>query len=381
MKIASVVSAFALLWSALVPAQAQLQATHATPLLEQLDSPWGISFLDEQKFVFTERSGTLVVASLTPENNAEILARINVSNVIPDIFVNAQAGLFDVLNITKNESENLQLLLSYACGVSSANQTCVARTELTKDLELENTTVIFRATPTKKGAAHFGGRLLQLPDSTILVTLGDGFDYREQAQVTTNLLGSIARIDTSGRTPNNNPFIGTENAAPNLFSYGHRNVQGIAYHAEWNAILSTEHGPRGGDELNHIRGGRNYGWPLLTNGVDYTGAMITPYRDLPGMEPPLYDWTPSIAPAGLTLFENTALIPALAARKITALTLSQRGQQISVLNEYDLVSESTDITWNHRVRDIELHPTKSSILVLVDGTDGQIIELEITDAP
>lgn len=366
---------------ALPHAYAELQVDKLDTVVGDLSYPWGIEVLSENTLVVTERTGSLVVIQLDSSfNSGSVVKRINLAPEIPDLFVNAQAGLFDVLILNSND-DGTTLLLSYACGTQSNNHTCVARTDLSPTYELENTSAIFRSRPGKRGAAHFGGRLLALPDESVLITLGDGFDYREQAQVTSNHFGSIARIYPDGSTPDNNPFVGVDNTLPSLYSYGHRNVQGIAYHPEWNVILSTEHGPRGGDELNQIEAGHNYGWPLLTTGLDYTGASITPHKDLPGMEPYLYQWTPSIAPAGLTLLNNTALIPALAARKIIAVELTYDSENVSVLNEYDILSSETSISLNQRIRDIQRIPNQQAIWVLTDSPSGSILRIELTGTP
>ncbi|CUS48455.1 MAG: glucose/sorbosone dehydrogenase family protein [Idiomarinaceae bacterium HL-53] len=362
---------------------ADISVTDQHVLLEGLDSPWGIATLDERTLLITERTGHLTTVILDDnQRDAEVVNRFSLRREIPDIYVEGQAGVFDLL-ITKPLSDEVTrptLFISYACGSRIANYLCVARGELDENYALLNTTVIFRTSPAKRGAAHFGGRLTQLPDQTLLVTFGDGFDLREQAQITSNHFGSILRIHPNGSTPNNNPLISQPDARPQIYSYGHRNVQGIAYHPDWNVVLSTEHGPRGGDELNQIIAGGNYGWPLLTGGVDYTGAQITPHESLAGMESPLFEWTPSIAPSGLTLLHQYAFIPALAAKHIEVLTLSLEQGEVQVLAHKILIDASTTPSLHERIRDIEVHPLQNALLVLTDGPQAKLIQLNLMES-
>jgi glucose/arabinose dehydrogenase len=221
---------------------------------------------------------------------------------VPPVFNDAQAGLFDVVLSPDFEADQA-VFLAYACGTASANHLCVARGQL-QGMALEGVVEIFRAKPAKQGSAHYGGRMAWLPDGTLIVTLGDGFDYREQAQDLSSHLGKIVRLNPDGSAPADNPFVGRDDALPEIYSYGHRNVQGLVYDSVEGLLIAHEHGPRGGDEINIIEPGHNYGWPVITHGIDYTGAMITPFVEREGMEQPLLHWTPSIAPSGMTRYRG-----------------------------------------------------------------------------
>jgi len=225
----------------------------------------------------------------------------------------------------------------------------------------------------KDTPVHFGGRMAFLPDGTLLIGLGDGFDYREQAQLLDNHFGKIARIHTDGSVPQDNPFLGTEGALPEIYSYGHRNIQGLVFDAETGLIWQHEHGPRGGDEVNIIRPGENYGWPLATHGIDYSGAMVSPWRSQPGMIDPTHVWTPSIAPAGMTLYRGEMfaewngrlLVSALAARHARVLAID--GQQVA--DDRIILEEIGE-----RLRDIRTAPD-GSVWVLTDANPGKVLRI------
>ena len=195
---------------------------------------------------------------------------------------------------------NRLVYLSYSAGTEEANRTTVIRGRLDEGLtELSDVEQIFQG-PEKQHALHFGGRLEFIGDGTLLVALGDGFRWMDQAQDTGDYFGTVARINADGSIPADNPF--TAGDAPGVFTYGHRNVQGLEYDPSTNMIWAHEHGPKGGDELNLLEAGKNYGWPKITYGVNYNGSIITPNTEAEGMEQPVVKWVPSIAPSGLLLY-------------------------------------------------------------------------------
>jgi len=155
--------------------------------------------------------------------------------------------------------------------------------------------------PNKEGSFHYGGKMVFLPDGTLIVSVGEGFSYREQAQNLSWELGKLLRVNADGSVPVDNPF---PNEAPRVYSYGHRNPQGLIFDAGSQRILMHEHGPKGGDELNVIEAGKNYGWPAITYGVDYSGAVISPFTEADGMEQPMTYWVPSIGPSGLAIYRG-----------------------------------------------------------------------------
>jgi len=234
-----------------------------------LESPWSVAEIGDH-YLITEKAGKLL--RISGDSETEI------TGLPDDIFVSGQGGLLDIV-AAPDFSQSNELYMSYAYGNSDANGTALLRAKLTGNT-LENSTIIFRASPPKAAASHFGGRIVFLPDDTLVLTLGDGFAYREEAQNVNSHLGKIVRLNRDGGTPSDNPKL---EGKPQIYSMGHRNVQGLAYDAQTGQLWEHEHGPRGGDELNLIKPGANYGWPIATTGLDYNGAKISPFKQYEGM--------------------------------------------------------------------------------------------------
>ena len=277
----------ALLPMTIVPAAEYELRTIATGL----DKPWSIAEIDENAFLVTEKGGRLIKlfkdGSITAIKGA------------PEVYFASQGGLLEVLP-DPGFSQNRTVYLSFSGGDKSANRTTVMRAVLDGDT-LKNPETILEVSPDKEGSAHYGGKLAFLPDGTLLVSVGEGYKYREEAQNLAWELGKLLRIRPDGTAPSDNPF---PEQAPRVYSYGHRNPQGLVYDAETDRVLMMEHGPKGGDELNHIVAGYNYGWPAITYGVDYSGAVISPYTEADGMQQPLKYWVPSIGPSGLAIYRG-----------------------------------------------------------------------------
>ena len=286
-------------------------------IAEGLDTPWSIAELPNGGFLITERTGGL----------KHVDADGVVSDIagVPPVFAQRQGGLFDV-TLHPDYANNSTIFLAYASGDEASNRTTIARATL-GDKALEDLEVIYGVTPTKRGGGHFGGRMAFLSDGTLLLTSGEGYAYREEAQNIENELGKLIRMTESGAAPADNPY---PTESPYVYSYGHRNPQGLIVDPETQAIWLTEHGPKGGDELNFVEKGKNYGWPAITYGVDYSGAIISPYTELPRMEQPAKYWVPSIATSGLALYQHDAmpslkgqfLVGGLKARKLVAVDVS-----------------------------------------------------------
>tara|TARA_Y100000748_G_scaffold215067_1_gene180376 strand:+ start:692 stop:1786 length:1095 start_codon:yes stop_codon:yes gene_type:complete len=333
-------------------------------LADGLSNPWSLAFLPDGGMLVTERSGQLRLIDAAGQLRAEPVAGV------PEAFVNGQSGLMEVA-LAPDFAESGELFLSYSCGTREASHTCLAAATFNGEA-LENTHEIFRVQPAKKGSAHYGGRIAFLPDNTLLLTLGDGFDYREQAQNTANHLGSIVRLNRDGSAPEDNPFVGQADAMPELYSIGHRNVQGILVD-DAGRVFSHEHGPRGGDEINLIEAGKNYGWPKITYGIDYNGSQISPYTELPGLEQPLVYWDPSIAPSGMTLYQGelfpewqgSLLVSALAGKEVRRVELkgNAAGEQESLFTELD-----------QRFRDVRTGPD-GAVYLLTDSPSGQLLRV------
>ncbi|MEX0604046.1 MAG: PQQ-dependent sugar dehydrogenase [Marinobacter sp.] len=332
---------------------------------EGLEHPWSIAFLPGGGALVTERVGRLRLLSKDGKLQPEPLSGV------PEVFASGQSGLNEV-SLAPDFPDSQQIYLSYACGTAKANHTCLARSRL-GDQGLENTEEIFRVQPAKVGAAHYGGRIAWLPDDTLALSLGDGFDYREEAQKLTSHIGTIVRLNGDGSAPADNPFKGQQDALPEIYSYGHRNVQGLIYDSEENRLIAHEHGPKGGDEINLIEAGKNYGWPITSFGLDYTGARVTPFTDRPGMESPLLQWTPSIAPSGMTLYtgelfpqwQGDLLVGALAAKQVHRVSLENgEAREVEVLFE----------ALNERIRDVETGPD-GAVYLLTDSANGQVLRV------
>lgn len=334
-------------------------------LAEGLEYPWSLSFLPSGGFLLTERSGQLV----TLGSDGQMLQKLDVN--LPDLYAASQGGLLEVL-LAEDFAQSGRLFLSYVCGTANANSVCLASANWQAN-QLIDVKQIFRAKPDRRGAAHYGGRMVQLPDQSLVLTLGDGFDYREQAQNKANHLGKIVRLQQDGSVPTDNPFVGQAAVAAEIFTLGHRNVQGIVYDAATGNLWSHEHGPKGGDELNLLQAGVNYGWPVATTGIDYTGARISPFTRFAGMAEPVYQWSPSIAPAGMTLYRGEAfpqyqgniLITALAGKALHRLVLD--GDK--VVEEEKLLTEL-----DSRLRDVRTGPD-GLIYILTDGPAGKLLRL------
>jgi glucose/arabinose dehydrogenase len=334
---------------------------------DELDHPWCVAFLPDGGLLVTERPGRL--RRIAPDGSvSEPLAGV------PPVYFAGQGGLFDVL-LDPDFERNARLYLSYAHGTRQANATRVARARLEPD-GLADVTVIFRVTPEKSLPQHFGGRLLFLPDGTLLLTTGEGFNFREQAQDTSSLLGKTVRINTDGSLPPDNPFADGQGGHPAVWTWGHRNPQGLARDPDSGRIYLHEHGPRGGDELNLLEPGRNYGWPAITYGMDYSGAYVSPFTRADGMEQPLTYWVPSIAPSGLAVyrgeefpaFRGSLLVGALVDREVRRVTLNADGST----SEEALFSELGE-----RIRDVRVAPD-GAIYLVTDGNPGRVLRVSAT---
>ncbi|MEH6499548.1 MAG: PQQ-dependent sugar dehydrogenase [Pseudoalteromonas distincta] len=334
-------------------------------LAEGLENPWSLAFLPDGGMLITERTGQLRHINAAGELQAEPVSGV------PEVYVSGQAGLFEIALDPEFEQNN-RVFLSYACGTAKANHACLASATLDGQA-LTDVEEIFRVTPAKSGSAHYGGRIAFLPDNTLLLGLGDGFNYREESQKTTSHIGAIVRLNRDGSVPEDNPYVGQEDALPELYSIGHRNVQGLIYDVEGQRVLAHEHGPRGGDEINLIEPGNNYGWPKITYGVDYSGAVISPHTELPGLEQPLLEWTPSIAPAGFALYRGelfpewngNLMVAALAAKEVRRVVMegNEVVEQESLFKELD-----------SRFRDVRSGPD-GALYLLTDAEDGKLLKV------
>ena len=332
---------------------------------EGLEYPWGVTFISENEMLVTELSGNLRRVSngvLSPEPIGGV----------PEVLFAGQGGLSDVA-IDPNFADNRLIYLSFSAPDSNQpklNQLKVIQARLDGNVLVDHKT-IFKSDPPRKTAAHYGARLAFLADGTLLITSGDGFNYREQAQVLDNHFGKILRYNTDGSIPQDNPFTTTPDALPEIWSYGHRNLQGLVV-ADDGTVYEHEHGPQGGDEINLILPGKNYGWPAITYGVDYSGAMISPFTDQPGMEQPFKYWDPSIAPSGMTLY-NGAMFPHWQGSLFISALVPGDVRRIG-MQDTNIIEEEILFTEFGRIRNIVSAPDGSLILV-TDGDNGKLIRV------
>jgi len=341
---------------------------HVEVLAENFNRPWGLSFLPDGRMLVAERSGGVQLV------NADGKQRIALKNV-PEAFVGSQAGFFEAL-VHPDYAENGWIYLSYAWGTKKENGLRISRAKLDGD-SLTDLEVLFTVAPLKKGGAHYGGRIAFLPDGTFAVGTGEGYNYREDSQKLDSLMGKVVRLNADGSIPSDNPFVGHKEARPEIWSYGHRNPQGLVVDAVTGTLYLHEHGPRGGDEINVIEPSLNYGWPAITYGVEYSGAQITPYTELPNMEQPMMYWVPSIAPAGFAQLRNSQfkawdgdfLVSALAGKELRYIDMEEG----TVVGQYRLLTEL-----DQRFRDVRQAPD-GAIYVLTDSSSGQLLKITPKD--
>lgn len=330
-----------------------------------LRRPWSVAFLPDGRRLVTEIEGRLRAVATDGA-----ITDIAMTGFPPIHHAGGVAGLMEVA-LDPDFGNNAILYLTTSYGETSANGTRLVRARLNGD-RLEDVRILFSSS-LKSDDGNNGGRLAFLPDGSVLLTVGDGSSRREEAQSLASHQGKVIRVDREGRAPADNPFTGRAGAAAEIFSLGHRNPQGIAVASGSGEVLVSDHGPRGGDEVNIVGAGTNHGWPILTGGIDYSFARVTPFRRLAGFEDATLEWTPSIAPAGLAIYEGdlfpgwkgSLLVPALKERSIRRL-VRQDGRVVG--QELLLADLKT------RMRDVKVAPD-GSVYVLTDGIDARLLRL------
>lgn len=341
-------------------------ALRVVTLLKGLDHPWALAFLPDGRKLITERRGTLRLVGTDGQLQREAVGGL------PRVVQHGQGGLMDVV-LHPRYAENGWIYLSYAAPGDGGVSTEIARGRLKGD-RLEEVQVLFRMQPKTGGGRHFGSRLVFDRNGLLYVTLGDRGE-QERAQNMNEHLGKIIRLHDDGRVPADNPFAKQSGARAEIFSVGNRNVQGAALHPQTGELWAHEHGPQGGDELNVIRAGRNYGWPVITYGRNYgTGTRIGEGTSRPGIEHPLHHWIPSIAPSGMAFYTGNAFpnwrgdvfVGALAGQVLVRLKLD--GEK--VVKEERMLRGSLG-----RIRDVRVGPD-GFIYLLTDSSDGVLARLE-----
>ena len=347
-----------------------------TTVLEGLERPWSIAWLPDGAMLITERPGRLRIVRKGVLDPTPITG-------VPEIFAVNQGGLMEV-SLHPRFAENRFVYLTYSHGTNEANRTRVARATF-DGKALRDLKVIFEVNQAKSGGQHFGSRIIWLPDSTMLVAIGDGGNppvqldgdlIRKQAQNLRSRLGKIVRLNDDGSIPKDNPFVGRTNADPAIWSYGHRNIQGLAFDPATRRVWATEHGARGGDELNLAEAGKNYGWPIVTYSQEYSGGEISKERSRPGMVDPKVYWTPSPAPSGLA-FYNGDKVPEWKGKLFSGELVSRDVRRID-LDEKGNVKGQQTISIGQRVRDVRQGPD-GFLYVLTDEQNGQLIRLQLNN--
>lgn len=335
--------------------------------------PWGIAWLPNEQALVTSREGTLHLY------DGESFQDVT-KEEIPDLHIGGQGGLLDISVHPDDNDFPVRVYFTASTGQRQANRVSLFKAMYDGDI-LQDIEELLRTVPEKRGNQHFGSRLLWLPDNTLLMSVGDGGNppaeidgmlAREQAQNKESHWGSVLRVNEEGKAPSDNPLYGHESAIHELWTWGHRNIQGLALDSETGRVWANEHGPRGGDELNKIKGGLNYGWPLQTLGRDYRTGDPIGEDSLEEMEQPLVVWSPAHAPSGLLYYTGTdfpdwqgsLLSGGLAAQDIRRVQLTEDGE---VQNQ-----ERLRMPW--RIREISQGPD-GHIYALTDEMDGRLIRI------
>jgi glucose/arabinose dehydrogenase len=339
---------------------------NVTTFARGLVHPWGMAFLPDGRLLVTERPGRLRIIDKTGKLSAPLTG-------VPRVLAQGQGGLLDVA-LDPQFAQNRTIYLSYAEPQGDVAGTAVARARLT-DTGLQDVRVIYRQQPKVSGSGHFGSRIVFRRDGTMFITQGDRMRYSEQAQDLQSLLGKVVRINRDGTIPKDNPFVGRANARPEIWSYGHRNVQSAVLHPETGQLWTVEHGARGGDELNQPQAGKNYGWPVISYGREYSGRPIGQgITSKAGMEQPVYYWDPVIAPSGMVVYTGNAypgwkgsiFVGSLQPGALVRLTLT--GGRVTREERYlgDL---------GERIRDVEQGPD-GLLYLITDDQNGRVLRLE-----
>lgn len=340
-------------------AQAQAKIK-VTKLADGLERPWAVAQLPDGSLLITERNG-----QLRWYQDGQLSKPIS---GLPKVLNAGQGGLLDVKPHPDFASNSL-VYFTYAKGTRDKNATYLSRAKFING-KLTDVEQIFKAAPEKKSTYHYSGRIEFLPDGTLIFAVGDGYAHKDDAQTLDNHFGKTIRLNPDGSVPSNNPYVNQQGVKPEIYSYGHRNPQGMYYDKQRKILFSNEHGPKGGDEINIIEPTVNYGWPVITYGVDYSGAIISELTHKDGMQQPLLQWTPSIAPSSMLVyygqefpeFQGHILTTTLKYKELRLVKLSPKGQELAVTGQETFLKDQQG-----RLRDIEIGSAGELYLVTDEG--------------
>lgn len=330
--------------------------------------PWSLAFLPDRRMLVTERPGRMRIVTRDGKLSPPLAG-------VPRVFASGQGGLLD-LALDRNFAHNRTIYFSYAEPFDGGGRTVLARAMLDAGEvpRLSDVTVIYRQHGPASSGNHFGGRIVQADDGNLFLTNGEHFTDRDMAQTLDNDLGKIVRIAPDGSAPNDNPFVGKSDARPEIWSYGHRNPQGLAINPADGKLWEQEHGPMGGDEINVIAPGHNYGWPRISYGVNYDGTPVgTGKSQMAGMDDPLWHWTPSIAPSGMTFYSGDLF----KGWKGSLINGALKFQMIVRLELKDgkVVKEERLLQGLHeRIRDVRQGPD-GALYLLTDNNAGRVLRV------
>lgn len=342
-------------------------AIRVSTIAQGLENPWGLAFLPDGRMLVTERPGRLRIVTKDGTVSEPLKG-------VPQVFAEGQGGLLDV-KLDPDFAANRLVYLSYAEPGDGGAGTAVARGKLGADA-IENLDVIFRQEPKVDGPYHFGGRLAFAPDGKLFVTLGERFKFTPAQDLSTDL-GKIARINPDGSVPKDNPFVDKEGARPEIWSYGHRNPQGLAFSPKTGKLFESEFGPKGGDEINVLEPGKDYGWPVVSWGSNYDNTPIPPPPTHPEFADAIAHWNPVISPSGITFYTGDA-IPAWKDNLLIGGLSSQAIVRLSLDGE--TVTGEERIPMGARIRDVVQGPD-GAIYALTDAPDGAILKLTLAPSP
>jgi aldose sugar dehydrogenase len=330
--------------------------------------PWSLAFLPDGRMLVTERPGRMRIAS----RNGQLSPPLG---NVPRVFGSGQGGLLDVI-LDRDFAQNRTIYFSYAEPFNRGGRTALARARLddSETPRLSDVKIIYRQQGPASSGNHFGSRIVQASDGNLFVTNGEHFTDRDMAQTLDNDLGKIVRITTDGAPALGNPFFDKPGARPEIWSYGHRNPQGLAINPADGKLWEQEHGPMGGDEINLIMPGHNYGWPLVCYGVNYDGTPVgTGNATMEGVDDPLWHWTPSIAPSGMAFYTGN-LFPAWKGSLFNGALKSQMLVRLELKGDKVVREERLLQNLHERIRDVRQGPD-GALYLLTDNASGRVLRV------